>query len=87
MGGDTAHENGFKCSYLLRIKDRARCGKHRTTLGAGAPHKINILGGGGHRTYFVDEGKWGGDTAQQVIYSIGNNNHEEYLNLSETLKI
>ena len=41
----------------------------------------HILGWGGHRTYFVDEGnKWGGDTAQQVIYSVGNNNNMNNIN-------
>ena len=36
----------------------------------------HLLGWGGHRTYFVDEGnKWGGDTAHQVIYSVGNINN------------
>ena len=34
------------------------------------------MGGGGHCIYFVDEGnKWGGDTVQQVIYNVVNNNN------------
>ena len=35
-------------------------------IGGGAIQKKHILGGGRHRTYFVDKANnWGGDTAKQ----------------------
>ena len=51
---------------LLRIQDRAKCGKG-TILHRGGGHLTgkNVYWEGGHRTYFIDGGNiWGGDFAQ-----------------------
>ena len=52
-------------STLLRIQDRAKCGKGTELHGGGTPHRKFFTGMGGHRTYLLDEwNKWGGDTEQ-----------------------
>ena len=40
---DAAHGNMFRCSDLLRIEDKARCGKHRTTFGGGDTTHENVF--------------------------------------------
>ena len=59
------HLASWNFSTLLRIQDRAKCGKG-TELHCGGGHCTEkFVLEGGHRTCLLDEwNKWGGDTAQ-----------------------
>ena len=55
-------------STLLRIQDRAKCGK----VGGGHRTENKYTGRGGHHTYIIEVGTlhihyWGGDTAHSLL--------------------
>ena len=76
-GGDTAHGNMLRCSYL-ESKTEPTVAKAHNYIGGtphrkqytgrwGTPHILdwvnNLVWEGGHHTYFVYKGNnWGGDT-------------------------
>ena len=53
------------CQILNFAKNPSQSQSGKNYIGGDTAQKKRLLRGGGHRTYFVDEGNtWGGDTAQ-----------------------